>query len=234
MNVRNHDLVSDEMIIWRRCISTKLRRSKGDTSALNSLVTVKQCRSQILLHNQETRDIEAAVTSFLQTVSDNLPEEFSHLRFTPVLCGSMAEGTKCYQPDELDYICDLGFQGYHTPECRIVGHVNNTFTPRYMRDIGELLTDKGELIVVNLAAAFYSGVDRALNSLRAHKVSKAPYQFMDRLLYFNCLSTASSSASNSGSDGGDRQFTLSSSSSRDTLFAISRMRSSAVFENVKI
>ena len=59
------------------------------------------------IHRQETENLILALQSFVQAISDNLPEQFSHFKFTPILCGSMAEGTKCYQPDEFDFIFEI-------------------------------------------------------------------------------------------------------------------------------
>ena len=56
---------------------------------------------------QRLKFVKRAPQNFLQAISNNLPEQFSHFRFTPILCGSMPEGTKCYQPDEFGFMFNI-------------------------------------------------------------------------------------------------------------------------------
>ena len=69
---------------------------------INALTTIKRCRSDIAAHGDELEAIHTELVKLLLQVSDNLPEELAYFRFTPMLCGSTAVGTKCFQPTHFE------------------------------------------------------------------------------------------------------------------------------------
>ena len=98
----------------------------------------------------------SAIRKLMQAISDNLPEQFSHFSFTPILCGSMAEGTKCYQPDEFDFICKI-----HSRSMNPAGSGLRSSDARF----ADLTEDNGYIKVVKFAGSFYAAVDLAINRL---------------------------------------------------------------------
>ena len=124
------------------------------------------------------------MTSFLQTVSDNLPEEFSHLRFTPVLCGSMAEGTKCYQPDELDFICNLNILGIAEQRKEINYLLSESWYKFTPTENNTFTASSCQIDVLNLSSDFYTRLENALkflNKLDGQNLSFKALQIGEKL-----------------------------------------------------
>ena len=138
---------------WRR-VSGKLTLSDSnadkDAKVCSAIDTVCSGISRMARHQTETKALEYAVKAFIQAISDNLPEQFSYFRFTPILYGSMGEGTKCYQPDEFDFVCKINSDSVVSKHFQL-----QSFDARF----AELTNSNGHIEVVKFAARFYTAVD---------------------------------------------------------------------------
>ena len=137
------------------------------TKASKITRTIRRGISRMADHQSEIRALETALQDFLQAISDNLPEQFSHFRFSPILCGSMAEGTKCYQPDEFDFICKItsdaivGKLPKRSKEIKVY-HVYS-----YDARFDNIKDRDGCIEVVKFAATFYAAIDTTIKYLHS-------------------------------------------------------------------
>ena len=143
--------LQEKPISTLRRVSSKLLLS--DTFKCNKseiLSTLRNGISRMSEHQAEIRALEEALQDFVQAISDHLPEQFSHFSFKPILCGSMAEGTKCYQPDEFDFICELTSDALETDDMQI-----QSFDARF----ADLTANDGYIGILKFAARFYAAID---------------------------------------------------------------------------
>ena len=138
-------------------VSTKLALESMPPAAghYELIDTVCSGITRMAEHQTEIRALEAAPQGLVQAISDNLPEQFSHFRFTPLLCGSMAEGTKCYLPDEFDFICDIAGS-----TLAIYGKRLHSVDHRF----AQLTNSDGDIEVVKFANSFYAAINSAIYS----------------------------------------------------------------------
>ena len=80
--------------------------------------------------------------------------------FTPTVSGSFCEGTKCYHPDEFDYICML-----YAPAANVDPY--NYIDERYA--VFEMYS--GKIDVMKLSSAFYDTMDAILKEMVEEDVS---------------------------------------------------------------
>ena len=135
------------------------------------LYTITSCRkcftpgSAIL---QEVQDMKDQIILVLSAVSDYVSSKIPILEFVPILCGSIAEGTKGYNPDEFDFICHLyklrktnskfGFEVDISKFHQDLSAIN--------RRLQEFLSDRGMVNVAKLASLFYSLFHKAIIFLK--------------------------------------------------------------------
>ena len=160
---------------------------ESSRDVINPLEIVRTCRQTFTKYSDEIQLLKDDVTELLEAVSDVLAERFEGLRFTPVLSGSMAEGTKVHTPNELDYICLLDQQSF---ECFYHGHYGIALT-KHDQTIPDAF-DKHDTVnhVRFLALLFYHGVEYALKTLldpqqqtgsRRITLFKSPLIFGDKI-----------------------------------------------------
>ena len=143
---------------WHR-VSGKLTLENCEKSDRHNAVdTVCMGFSRMAEHKEEITALEEALQNFLQAISDNLPEQFAHFRFTPILGGSMAEGTKCYQPDEFDFVCKISI------DAQVEGYNRNQLRSSDVR-FADLTNSDGDIEVVKFAESFYGAVNTTIHRL---------------------------------------------------------------------
>ena len=109
---------------------------------------------------KEIDQMKLALHQLLQHISSILAKRLKILRFKSVLSGSMAEGTKVYQPDEFDYICLLDAEYF---ACSIDKFDTVTLTsldPALFQVCGSK-----QFHSVYLSSLFYHGVEFALKEI---------------------------------------------------------------------
>ena len=98
----------------------------------------------------EVTEIEEALEHLMAQASTLISERYKQHSFTPILSGSMSEGTKCNKPDEFDFICML-----HLDDS--VGDPFENVDERYV--VFETYTYTGKQDVFKMAEAFYRAID---------------------------------------------------------------------------
>ena len=73
-------------------VSGKLTVQCADkiTAGSEAVDTVLGGISLMAEHQTEIRALEATLQDFVQAISDNMPEQFSHFSFTPILCRAVS------------------------------------------------------------------------------------------------------------------------------------------------
>ena len=101
---------ANDSLTWsvlRAYCSFKIRRqSKSRAKRLLSVIDVVQNHQTLLdRHKEEVQEITDCVTDLLLNIADEISRQTPVLSFRCILAGSTSEGTKCYAPNELDFVC---------------------------------------------------------------------------------------------------------------------------------
>ena len=75
----------------------------------NETDTISNCCSQLIWNESEVNHIYSSVRTVIQRVAELLSVDKHCMAFHLVQAGSVKEGTKCFDPDEIDYVCLFTF-----------------------------------------------------------------------------------------------------------------------------